>query len=53
MLHRAAFLYVDDGLVASTDLVWLQGLFDTLDRLFNRVGLCKNVGKLISVLCSH
>ena len=30
VLHRAAFLYMDDGLVALIDPVWLQGLFDTL-----------------------
>ena len=25
VLHNAAFFYADDGLVPSTDLVWLQG----------------------------
>ena len=52
VLHCAAFFYMDDGLVASTDPVWLQGLFDTLERAFNRVGLWKNVGKAIRLLCS-
>ena len=30
--------YAEDGLVASTNPVWLQGTFDTLMRLFDRVG---------------
>ena len=33
MIHHTAFLYVDDALVASTDLVWLYGAFDTLTGL--------------------
>ena len=37
--HRTKFLYVDDGLVASMDTVWLQGVFAILTGLFNRVGL--------------
>ena len=37
MLHRAIFFYVDDGLVESIDPVWLQGHFDNLVGLFNRV----------------
>ena len=37
--HCAGFFYAEYGLVALTDLVWMQGVFDTLTRLFDRVGL--------------
>ena len=39
MLHCADFFYVDDSLVASVEPVWLHGSFDTLTRLFDRVGI--------------
>ena len=51
VLHQAPILYADYRLVASTDPVWLQGAFDTLIRLFDRVGLWKNVGKTVGVIC--
>ena len=51
MQHRAAFFYADDGPVASTDPVWLQGAFDTLTGLFNRVRLQTNVGNTVGVIC--
>ena len=51
MLHRAAFLYMEEGLVASTELVLLQGAFNTLTRLFGRVGLKKIVRKTVSIIC--
>ena len=31
--------YADDGLVASTDPEWLQGMFYNLTGIFDRVGL--------------
>ena len=45
------FSYADDSLVASTDPVWLQGAFDTLTEFFNMVGLPKNAGKTVGMLC--
>ena len=45
VLNRAKFLYADDGLVASMDPVWLQGAFETLTVLFDRVELKKNPGR--------
>ena len=39
--HHGAFLYTDDGLVASADPDWLQGAFGTLTKMFNRVRLQK------------
>ena len=51
VLHRATFLYADDGVVASTDPVWLQGSFDTLTGLFDRVGIRTNFKKMVRIIC--
>ena len=50
MWHYIAFFYVDGGLVALTDPVWLQGSFDTLTGVFDRLGLQKNVGKTVRMI---
>ena len=42
---------MDDGLVASANPVLLQGEFDTLTGLFDRVELGKNVRKTIRMIC--
>ena len=49
--HQAALLYVDDGMVASSDPRWLQWAFNALVGLFERVGLRNNVGKTVSMVC--
>ena len=49
-LQCAAFLYADDGLVASTDPVWLQGYFDTMTGLSDRDGFWTNFGKTFSMI---
>ena len=51
MLHHANFFYTEDGLVVSTDPVWLQGAFDTLTGLFDRAGIWKNYWKKFGMLC--
>ena len=38
-------------MVASLDPTWLQGSFNALVCLFDRVGLQKNVGKTVSMVC--
>ena len=38
-------------MVASSDPAWLQGAFNALVGLFGRVGLRKNVGKTVSMVC--
>ena len=43
--------YADDGMVDSLDYNWLQGAFNTLVGLFDRVGLRNNVGKTVSMIC--
>ena len=49
--NQNALFYVDDGVVASLDLQWLQGVFSSLVGLFNRVGLQTNVGKTVDTVC--
>ena len=50
MLRCTALFYVGDGLTESTDPEWLQGAFNNLLGLFNRVGIKKNVGKTIVMI---
>ena len=48
---KAGFFYDKDGLVASTDLGWLQLAFNMLTGLFDQVGLWMNVQKTLGVVC--
>ncbi len=43
--------YVDDGLIASQDPVWLQESFDVLIGLFEQVGLFTNAAKMKAMVC--
>ena len=47
-LRRLFYRY--GGLVASTDPVFLQGVFDTRTGLFDRVGIWKNSGKIFRMI---
>ena len=49
--HQAALFYAEDGMVASSDPGWLQGTFNTLVGLFDRVGLRNNVRKTVGMVC--
>ena len=49
--HQAALFYADDGMVASYDPRWLHGEFNTMVGLFDRVGLRKNFGKTVGMVC--
>ena len=42
---------MDDDLIALTNTGWLQGFFDALTKMFNRLGLRKNVGKIVRIIC--
>ena len=42
--HQNFLFYADDGMIASSDPVWIQGMFSTLVGIFDRVGLKTNVG---------
>ena len=49
--HQAALFYANDGMVVSSDPAWLQGTFTALVGLFDKVGLRKNVGKTVIMVC--
>ena len=49
--HQVALFYTDDVMVASSNPCWLQWAFNALVSLFERVGLQKNVGKRVSMVC--
>ena len=49
--HKTALFYADNGMVASADPAWLQGSFNALVGLFERVGLQTNPGKTVSMVC--
>ena len=43
--------YANSGMVALSDPAWLQGAFNALVGLFERVGLKTNVGKKVGMMC--
>ena len=43
--------YADNGMAASLDPAWLQGAFNALLGLFDRVGLQTNSGKTVGMVC--
>ena len=49
--HHAALFYADNGMVALSDPCWLQGAFNTLVGLFDRVGLRANYRKTVGMVC--
>ena len=49
--HQADLFYADDGIVASSDPRWLQGDFNALVVLFDRVGLRTNIKKTVGMVC--
>ena len=49
--HKAALFYANDGTVALSDPAWIQGAFNSLVGLFERVGPQKNAGKTVSMVC--
>ena len=51
VLHRSTYFYADYGMVVSTDPFWLQVSFDSLTKLFDKVGIRTNVDKKAEMLC--
>ena len=43
--------YADDGMIVSSDPAWLQSAFAALVAIFDRLGLMKNVGKTVRMVC--
>ena len=50
VLYRTALFYMEYILVASTDPEWMQGVFETLTGLFERLGLRTNTSKTVGML---
>ena len=50
-IYRNTIFYADDGLVASTESVWSQGVFDTITGFFDRVRLRNNSRKMVGTIC--
>ena len=50
-MHQSALFYAYDGMVAFSEPHWLQGAFNTLVGLFDRVGLQTNGRKTFSMVC--
>ena len=48
---KAKLFYAEDRMVASKDPVWLQSAFVMLTRIFDRVGIRKNILKNVGMLC--
>ena len=49
--HQADVLYVEYGMFSSSDPHWIQGAFNTLVGLFDRVSVQTNVGKTVIMVC--
>ena len=49
--HQNALFYLENGMVGSSNSIWLQGAFSTLVGLFDRVGLKTNIGKTVGMVC--
>ena len=50
MQIHAAFFCLDSGLIESTNTEWMQGDFDTLTVLFDRMGLQEKVRNMVGIL---
>ena len=48
---KVGFILRGNWMVPSTDPRWLQTAFNTLTRLFNRVGLQTNILKNVGMVC--
>ena len=49
-IHQNPLSYADDGMIALSDLGWLQGVFSTLVSLFDLLSLRKNVRKTVGMV---
>ena len=45
--ENVAFFYAEDGLIASTNPVWMQWGFNVLIDLFENVGIITNVSNMV------
>ena len=49
--HQDALFYAYDGMLVSSNPQWLQWAFTQLVGIFDRLGLCTNSRKTVSMLC--
>ena len=49
--HQSEVFNAVNGMVVSSDPAWLQGAFNALVAIFNRVGLLTNVRKTVRMVC--
>ena len=49
--HQSAVFYANNDMVVSSDPAWLQGTFNAVVAIFDRVGLLPNVGNMVSMVC--
>ena len=49
--HQLAVFYSNGSMVILSEPAWLQGAFNALVDIFDRVGLLTNVGKTVSMVC--
>ena len=49
--HQSDLFYVDDGMLAPPDQIWLQGELYTLARLLNQARLRTNTRKPVGMVC--
>ena len=49
--HQNDLFYTEDGMVASSDLWWIQGSFSNLVGLFHKFGLQTNIWKTFGIVC--
>ena len=51
MTEKSAFFYAENGLVESSNSVWIQWSLDMMISLFERVNLHTNVAKTVVMMC--
>ena len=51
MAEKTNFFHADDGIIASTNLLWLQWSFDVLIGLFERFVLQTNMARTVEMVC--
>ena len=51
MAEKAELFYAYDGLISSTNQVWLKWGFDIIIGLFDKFGIITNVANMLEMVC--